>query len=33
MKNKKIGVIDLFSGIGGLSFGLKKADLPIIAGN
>ena len=31
-KTKKIEVIDLFCGVGGLSFGLKQASLDVIAG-
>ena len=30
--NKNIGVIDLFCGIGGLSYGMKKRGFNIIAG-
>ena len=31
-KQNRIGVIDLFCGIGGLSYGLKRKGLKIIAG-
>lgn len=31
-KNKKIEVIDLFSGVGGLTYGLRKSGLSVLAG-
>lgn len=31
-KNQKIEVVDLFSGVGGLTYGLKKAGLSVLAG-
>ena len=30
--NKKIEVVDLFSGVGGLTYGLRKSGLSVLAG-